>query len=78
MAGMRTTTATDTEAETEAQPHFVTTAFDACGSYAPAVDGSPVCDVCGWLLAEHADAIAEVRTLPGAVRVQPRPKRLAS
>jgi hypothetical protein len=76
MTGMRTTTAPDTEAQ--AEPDFVTTAFEACASYEPAVDGSPVCDGCGWLLGEHAGAIAEVRALPGAVRVQPRPKRLAS
>jgi hypothetical protein len=76
MTGMRTTTATDAEAQ--AEPDFVTTVFEACASFTPTVDGSPVCDACGWLLGEHADAIAEVRALPGAVRVQPRPKRLAS
>jgi hypothetical protein len=80
MTGMRTTTATDAEAQTESEaaPDFVTTAFEACASFAPTVDGSPVCDACGWLLGEHAGAIAEVRALPGAARVQPRPKRLAS
>jgi hypothetical protein len=80
MADMRTPTPSHTEdqVESEAEPGFVATAFEACASFAPGVDGSPVCDACGWLLGEHADAIAEVRALPGAVRAQPRPKRLAS
>jgi hypothetical protein len=86
MAAMRTRTAieaetrSEPEAESEAEPRFVVTTFDACASFAAAVDGSPVCDACGWLLGDHPGAIADVRTLPGAVRVQPqpRPNRLAS
>lgn len=72
MARMRTTT------QPEAEPDFVTTAFAACASFVSAADGSPVCDACGWLLAEHESGDAKVHDLPRAVRVQPRQKRLAS
>ena len=72
ITGMRTTTAPDAEFE------FVTTSLVPCADFRARIDGSPVCDACGWLLDEHADDLAEVRELPGAVRVQPEPKRLAS
>ncbi len=72
MAGMRTTTSP------EAGPDFVTASFASCASFASPADGSPVCDACGWLVAEHEPAGAEVRALPRAVRVQSGPKRLAS
>jgi hypothetical protein len=76
MAGMRTTT--DPVAGTEAETDFVTTSFEVCAHFAPAVAGSSVCDACGWLVDEHDHAVAEVRALPGAIRVETRPKRLAS
>jgi hypothetical protein len=78
MAGMRTTT--DPGAKAGAEPDFVTTSYEVCATFAPAVDGSPVCEACGWLLDEHDDghAVAEVRALAGAMRVQAQPKRLAS
>jgi hypothetical protein len=61
-----------------AESGFVTTSFEACATFTPAVDGAPACETCGWLLDEHDHAVAEVHALPGAVRVQPAPKRLAS
>jgi hypothetical protein len=71
MTGMRTTTDPSTG------PELVTTSIAACADFNAPVDGSPVCDACGWLLDEHGE-LAEVRALPGAVHVEPRPKRLAS
>jgi hypothetical protein len=76
MTGMRTTT--DLPAGPAAEADFVTTSFEACASFTPAVDGAPSCDTCGWLLDEHDHAVGELRALPGARRVQPVPKRLAS
>jgi hypothetical protein len=61
-----------------AEGDFVTTSFEACASFAPAVDGAPACETCGWLLDEHDHGVAEVHALPGAARVPPVPKRLAS
>jgi len=72
MAGMRTTT------HPEADADLVTTAFAACASFTSPADDSPVCDACGWLVTEHEGGLAEVHALPAAARVRPRPKRLAS
>jgi hypothetical protein len=58
----------------------VSAAFEACAAFSAPGDGSPVCASCGWLDAEHAPAVAVVRSLPRrpenrAIRT---PKRLAS
>ena len=80
MAGMWTTTEPDpgTDRRTDRRTDFVTTSFATCASFAAAADGSPVCEACGWLRAEHDHGIAEVRALPRSARLKPRPKRLAS
>jgi hypothetical protein len=56
---------------------LVSGAFEACAEFSAPGHGSPVCEGCGWLEAEHDPGIAEVRTLPTrrSTRV---PKRLAS
>jgi hypothetical protein len=72
MTGMRTNTDSDAGAE------FLATSFVACSEFRAPADGSPVCDACGWLSAEHGDERAVVRALPGAVRLRSEPKRLAS
>jgi hypothetical protein len=57
---------------------LVSAMFEACSGFAPGADGSPVCSACGWLDAEHAAEIAEVRTLPARTRPVAVPKRIAS
>lgn len=42
---------------------LVSAAFEACPAFEAPGDGSPVCSGCGWLDAEHARAVADVRTL---------------
>jgi hypothetical protein len=78
MTGMPTTT--HSLAGPAAETDFVSTSFESCADFAPAVDGSPACDTCGWLLDEHEHdhAVADVHALPGAVRAPSLPKRLAS
>ena len=76
MTRMRTTT--HSLAGPAPEPDFVTTSFEACAGFTPAVDGSPACGTCGWLLDDHESAVAEVYALPGSERVQSAPKRLAS
>ena len=53
--------------------------FEPCAAFAPGPErDSEVCAACGWLAAEHASEIAEVRTLPARRRPAATPKRLAS
>jgi len=68
----------DTIEVNELDNALVSVAFEPCVAFGAVGDGSPVCVECGWLDAEHAPELAEVRTLP--TRRMPRlaPKRLAS
>jgi len=57
---------------------LVSSLFEACGAFATSPEGTPVCAGCGWLEAEHAPEIAEVRSLPARQRAPASPRRLAS
>jgi hypothetical protein len=58
---------------------LVSASFEACSAFADPVDGSPVCEQCGWLDAEHPTAFegAEVHVLPRRP-VRSTPTRIAS
>jgi hypothetical protein len=57
---------------------LVSASFEACAEFG-AGDGSPVCEACGWLEAEHDQPAASVRVLAArAVGALATPRRLAS
>jgi hypothetical protein len=57
--------------------NLVSASFEACAEFR-AGDGSPVCEACGWLEAEHDQPEASVHVLPRRRRAAGTPRRLAS